>query len=205
MTAIDLEKATHTAQVAALKSLIGYFFDAINASDPKGLQKLFYPGARVGILKQEPPRAPAAEGEEAPLATATVTSSEKGNATGPEKLVVVIRTDIETFVKLLEDGEKKRREGGGGGGEGGKKGGPDVIREVPDLDKTEVRTDGLFATAWCPFRVYFDGVLHHYGTFVFTFGYVQLDAGVDSWIWRIEGLTQSYRRTIGWEGAREEL
>lgn len=196
MTAIDLEKATHITHVAALKNLIGYFFDAINASDPKQLQKLFYPGARVGILKQEPPRAPPAEDDDALASTATVTSS--GKAEQQERLVVVIRTDIETFVKLLEDGEKKRREGGSSGG-------PDVIREVPDLDQTEVRTDGLFATAWCPFRVYFDGVLHHYGTFVFTFGHVQMGAGAESWMWRIEGLTQSYRRTVGWEGAGEEL
>ncbi|PSR87320.1 hypothetical protein BD289DRAFT_432517 [Coniella lustricola] len=199
MTATDLDTAAH---VAALKTLIQRFFDAINAADPKRLQRLFYPGARVGILRQEPARAPLRAQDDD-------LKQEKKEEEVEEKLVVVIRTDIETFVKLLEDGEKKRREEGDDGG-GGKGNGPDVIKEVPDLKLAEVRIDGLFATAWCPFRVYFDGVLHHYGTFVYTFGHLLerdlggegKNEGENDWAWRIEGLTQSYRRTVGWEGAR---
>ncbi|KUI61744.1 hypothetical protein VP1G_08906 [Cytospora mali] len=71
-----------------------------------------------------------------------------------EKLTVVIRTSIEEFVRLIEDGQKKR------------KGRLPVLHETPDLDATEVRVDALFGVAWSPFRVTFDGVLHHYGTMV---------------------------------------
>lgn len=53
--------------------------------------------------------------------------------------------------------------------------------------------DALFACAWSPFKVTFDGVLHHYGTMVYTLG--KGDGGE----WKIEGLTQNYRRTPGWD------
>jgi len=52
---------------------------------------------------------------------------------------------------------------------------------------------GGFATAWSPFRVTFDGVLHHYGVMAYTLGRDGLGG------WRVEGLTQSYRRTPGWD------
>lgn len=52
--------------------------------------------------------------------------------------------------------------------------------------------DSLFACAWTPFKVLFDGTLHHYGTIVYTLG------KEESGVWKIEGLTQNYRRTPGW-------
>lgn len=164
MTAIDLELVD---DIEAIKALIQAFFDSINAADPKALQSHFFPSAGLTILRQDPPRDP--------TTTTTTTSSS-------EKLTAVIRTTIERFVKLIEDGQKRRPPGEG-----------PVLREAPDLGATDVKVDGLFATAWSPFTVTFDGVLHHYGTMVYTLG---KDGGEG---WRIEGLTQHYRRTVGWD------
>lgn len=60
-------------------------------------------------------------------------------------------------------------------------------------DSTNVNLDHLFAAAWSPFRVTFDQVLHHYGEISYTLG------KNESGEWKIEGLTQNYRRTPGWE------
>lgn len=177
MTEIDLQ---HAQDAAAIKALIQAFFDSINASDPKGLQSHFFPKAGLTIIRQDPPRAP----ETSAGAGADVEEDED-----EEKLTVVIRTDIETFVKLIEDGEKRRK---------GQPPGP-VLHEAPDLGATEVKMDALFATAWSPFKVTFDGVLHHYGTMVYTLGKIGVGAGgTEVKEWRIEGLTQNYRRTPGW-------
>lgn len=62
-----------------------------------------------------------------------------------------------------------------------------------------MKLDSLFASAWSPFKVTFDGVLHHYGTMVYTLG---KDEGGK---WKIEGLTQSYRRTPGWDADDSEI
>lgn len=105
---------------------------------------------------------------------------------------MVIRTTIEQFVKLIEDGEKRRK---------GQPPGP-VLHEAPDLDATDVKIEGLFGVAWSPFTVTFDGVLHHYGTMVYTVG----KTGSGAKEWKIEGLTQNYRRTPGWpEGHASEV
>lgn len=72
------------------------------------------------------------------------------------------------------------------------------IKETPDLEATDVKVDALFGMAWSPFKVTFDGVLHHYGTIVYTL--VKVEGK-----WTIEGLTQNYRRTVGWEAEREFL
>lgn len=83
------------------------------------------------------------------------------------------------------------------------------VHEVPNLDATDVKVDGLFGQAWCPFTVTFDGVLHHYGYFSYTFGKIvekseyKGDMKGDKKRWRFEGLTQDYRRTPGWEGVDE--
>lgn len=55
-----------------------------------------------------------------------------------------------------------------------------------------MKTDNLFGQVWSPFKVTFDGILHHYGSLAYTV--VKVDGK-----WKIEGLTQNYRRTPGWE------
>lgn len=176
MTAID-NKITDDIQ--AIKALVQAFFDSINAADTKALASHFFPSAGLTIIRQDPPLDPEASGD---------TSS----GSHDEKLTVVIRTTIEQFVKLIDDGEKRRK---------GQPPGP-VIHEWPELDITEVKIDALFAVAWAPFKVTFDGVLHHYGTMVYTLGKTRSD----STEWKIEGLTQNYRRAPGWpEGHSSEF
>lgn len=164
--------------VEAIKALIRSFFDAINASDPKALQALCAPKTNLTIIRQDPPRPPPAHSRWAELPQAQVRVSKVVEK--DEKITVVLRCDIETFVKLIEDGNKRRH------------GRLPEIHEAADLEATDIKVDELFASAWSPFRVTFDGVLHHFGTFVYTFGRVD-----GSWVF--EGLTQNYRRTPGWE------
>ncbi|KUI74358.1 hypothetical protein VM1G_09870 [Cytospora mali] len=192
MTAINTKLAE---DVKAIKTLIQAIFDAINAADAKALQAHFFPSANLTIIRQDPPLAPAgpAGASTAPAAPAARDGNAQEEAGGgEEKLTVVIRTSIEEFVRLIEDGQKKR------------KGRLPVLHEAPDLDATEVRVDALFGVAWSPFRVTFDGVLHHYGTMVYTLGRVDAGeggkgkAGGGEKVWRVEGLTQNYRRTPGW-------
>lgn len=173
MTEIDQQ---HAQDVEAIKALIQAFFDSINAADPKALRSHFFPSAGLTIIRQDPPR---------PAETSADADGSAGGGQEEEKLTVVMRTDIETFVKLIEDGERRRR---------GQPPGP-VLHEAPDLGATDVRIDALFATAWSPFRVTFDGVLHHYGTMAYTLGKAGADVVKE---WKIEGLTQNYRRTPGW-------
>ncbi|KAJ4417244.1 hypothetical protein N0V82_006277 [Gnomoniopsis sp. IMI 355080] len=168
MTAIN---TTITDDIRAIKALIQAFFDSINAADTKALASHFFPSAGLTIIRQDPPRDPEAPGGDASTAK-------------DEKLTVVIRTTIEQFVKLIDDGQKRRD---------GQPPGP-VIHEWPELDITDIKIDALFAVAWSPFKVTFDGALHHYGTMVFTLG----KTGSDSKEWKIEGLTQNYRRAPGW-------
>lgn len=188
MTAIDLE---HVDNVEAIKALIQAFFDSINAADAKALQSHFFPSAGLTIIRQDPPREPSSSLSSSPSPSLLSSSSSSSlstaachDATAPasEKLTVVIRTTIENFVKLIEDGQRRRPPGG------------PVIHEAPALDATEVKIDVLFAMAWAPFTVTFDGVLHHYGTMVYTLG------KKDDAEWKIEGLTQNYRRAPGWDG-----
>jgi hypothetical protein len=157
----------------AIKLLIQKFFDAINAADTDALGSHFFANANLTILRQEPPL---------PLLP-----TDSRVTTDKQDIKVVMRTTIEKFIALLEDG-KKRREG---------EPGPE-LHEAPDLDGTDVKIDASFASAWSPFRVTFDGVLHHYGVMVYTLG-------KDNEVWKIEGLTQSYRRTPGWEGSQSVL
>lgn len=203
MTAID---AQHAEEVHAIKALIQAFFDAINAEDIKGLQAKFLPKANLTIIRQDPPlphgdHLAAAGGgggegggaDDSTTNTAAAAAEEKDK--DKENLTVVIRTPIETFIKLLEDSQRRRR---------GRPG--PALRETPDLAAAEVRVDGLFGAAWCPFEVTFDGVLHHYGTMVYTLGRVAAvegaaGEGVGGREWRVEGLTQNYRRTPGWAAA----
>lgn len=171
MTAFN---AQLTEDVKAIRALIQAFFDAINAADTKALQAQFFPSANLTIIRQDPPLAPGADAQGAE----------------EDKLTVLIRTPIEKFIKLVEDGQKRRKG----------RPGPD-LHETPDLDATEVAIDALFGVAWSPFKVTFDGVLHHYGTMVYTLG--KLDAGDGKKEWRVEGLTQNYRRTPGWPAEGE--
>jgi hypothetical protein len=90
---------------------------------------------------------------------------------------------IEQFIALIEEGQKRRK------GKPGPK-----LHEAPNLNETAVTVDALFASAVSPFTVTFDGVLHHYGQMVFNFW---KDGGEDDW--RIQNVTQIYRRTPGWE------
>ncbi|KKY39496.1 hypothetical protein UCDDA912_g00479 [Diaporthe ampelina] len=181
MTAIE---AQHFEDTKAIKALIQAFFDSINAVDTKALESHFLPAANLTIIRQDPPL-PAD-----PEQTAGAPGDEK-------KLTVVIRTTIEQFVKLIDDSEKRRK---------GQPPGP-VLHESPDLDATEVKVDALFGTAWSPFRVTFDGVLHHYGTMAYTLGKTEAGAaGGGGRGWKIAGLTQNYRRTPGWpEGETSEF
>ncbi|ROW13357.1 hypothetical protein VPNG_05499 [Cytospora leucostoma] len=192
MTAIDAQLAD---EVKAIKALIQSFFDAINAADTRALQSHFVPSADLTIIRQDPPLPHgtpiSSSSSSSPGAGALATQVEDEEE---ERLTVVIRTTIEKFIKLLDD-DKKRREG---------RPGP-ALHETPDLDATEVRVDALFAVAWSPFEVTFDGALHHYGTMVYTLGRVD-DVGGGRKGWRVEGLTQNYRRTPGWpEGGGESL
>ncbi|KAF2110900.1 hypothetical protein BDV96DRAFT_583117 [Lophiotrema nucula] len=166
--------------VEAIKALIQKFFDAINAADTEALGERFYANANLTIIRQEPPLSPSSSNHPAYTSLPVPEVPSLVNE-GKEELKVMIRTTIEKFIALLEEG-KKRREG---------KPGPELF-EAPDLDSTDVKIDHLFSTAWSPFRVTFDGVLHHYGVMVYTFG----KEGDE---WKIEALTQSYRRTPGWE------
>lgn len=202
MTAIDTQVAE---DAGAIKALIQAFFDAINAADTEALQSCFFPGANLTIIRQDPALPPPPPGGEEEAITTGQQQRESTEDDKKKKLTVVIRTSIEEFVRLLEDG-KKRREG---------KPGP-VLHEAPDLEATEVRTDGLFGVAWSPFRVTFDGVLHHYGTMAYTLGQrlVEEEGGGEKQeqgqmqkqrrVWRVEGLTQNYRRTPGWSVAEGE-
>lgn len=167
--------STAASESKSVKSLIDSFFAAINASDTKALQALFFPSASLTILRQDPPL---------PKPKSSSHQSADSN-----KVTVVIRTDIEAFIKLIEEGEKKRKREG--------KKGPELV-ETPDLDKTKVEVDAGFGMAWSPFEVTFDGVLHHYGTMVYTLGKTPNGEHAGREEWRIEGLTQSYRRTPGW-------
>ncbi|KIW01197.1 uncharacterized protein PV09_07246 [Verruconis gallopava] len=175
---------------AAIKSLISSFFDAINAADTQALQALFVEQAHVVIVRQDPPLPPPSCLNES-VSPKHRCEGKPGRESAPrgageETLTVVIRTSIERFVKLLEEG-KKRREGRP----------VPVIDEKPDLVATDIKVDGLFGVAWSPFQVTFDGVLHHYGTMVFTVG--KMTSRIGKKEWKIEGLTQNYRRTPGWE------
>ncbi|KAK7739230.1 hypothetical protein SLS53_005868 [Cytospora paraplurivora] len=189
MTAIDAQLAE---EVKAIKALIQSFFDAINAADTKALQSHFAPSADLTIIRQDPPLPHGAPGSPGAGAATRAEEEEEEEKEKEERLTVVTRTTIEKFVKLLDD-DKKRREG--------RPGPVPVLRETPDLDATAVRVDALFAAAWGPFEVTFDGVLHHYGTIVYTLG--RVGAGARGEGWRVEGLTQSYRRTPGWPGGGE--
>lgn len=171
MTAIE---AQHFEDSRAIKALIQGFFDSINAADTKALGSHFFPAANLTIIRQDPPLAPP--------------GPERAAGAPDDKLTVVIRTTIEQFVKLIDDAEKRRK---------GQPPGP-VLHESPDLDATDVKVDALFGVAWSPFKVTFDGVLHHYGTMVYTLGKTEAAGGGGRKEWRIEGLTQNYRRTPGW-------
>lgn len=176
MTAIESQ---NYEDIRAIKALIQAFFDSINAADTKALKSHFLPAANLTIIRQDPPL-PADPEQRADAAAA---------GGDDEKLTVVIRTNIEQFVKLIDDGEKRRK---------GQPPGP-VLHESPDLDATDVKVDALFAVAWSPFRVTFDGVLHHYGTMVYTVGKTEAGAaGSGGREWKIANLTQNYRRTPGW-------
>ncbi|KAJ0107418.1 hypothetical protein J7T55_009383 [Diaporthe amygdali] len=171
MTAVE---AQHFEDTKAIKALIQAFFDSINAADSKALKSHFFPAANLTIIRQDPPLPADSERERADAAD--------------EKLTVVLRTTIEKFVKLIDDGEKRRK---------GQPPGP-VLHESPDLDATDVKVDALFGSAWSPFRVTFDGVLHHYGIMVYTLGKTEVPEGGGKREWKIEGVTQNYRRTPGW-------
>lgn len=162
MTATTLDSET----ADSIKSVISRFFDAVNASDTKALQKTFLPSANLVILRQDPPAKPSS-----PLPDAD------------NKVTVVIRTSIETFIKMINDAERKRKESG--------KKGP-KLHEQPDLDNTDIKLDSGLAMAWSPFEVFFDDKLHHYGTMIYVMA-------KQSGEWKIDGLTQNYRRTPGWE------
>lgn len=178
MTELD----QHHEDISAIKKLIQNFFNAINASDTKALGSHFFPTANLTIIRQEPPRNPSPSYHPSfsgiPIPSTTISSSPASESN--EKLQVVIRTTIEKFIFLIDEGQKHRKPGG------------PVLDEQPDLENTDVKIDGLFGVAWSPFRVTFDGVLHHYGVMAFT-------VGKDGGGWKIEGLTQSYRRTLGWD------
>ena len=175
-----------TPDVQAIKALIQKFFDAINDADTKALGTNFEsPDATLTIVKQDPPLNPSSSNYPQYTSIPTPPAATSSSSTEEKSVKVVIRTTIERFIALLDAG-KKRREGQ-----------PDLnIKETPDLEATDVRVDALFGMAWSPFKVTFDGVLHHYGTIVYT---VVKKEGE----WKIEGLTQNYRRTEGWEGESE--
>ncbi|KAL1610369.1 hypothetical protein SLS60_002036 [Paraconiothyrium brasiliense] len=180
MTAIK-----ETPDIHAIKMLIQSFFDRINDSDAKGLGELFIAKANLTIIRQDPARDPLSNSPWSSLTLPRNAATICHDDEEEEKLTVVLRTSIENFVKIIEDGEKRRDPTK-----------PTTkVHEAPDLESTDVKVDHLFGAAWSPFRVTFDGVLHHYGTFAFTFGKVDDGSGKS---WRVEGLTQNYRRTKGW-------
>lgn len=170
----------HHADITAIKSLIQHFFDAINASDTKALGTHFFPTATLTIIRQEPPRNPSSSYYPQYASLPVPKTQSSSTSSKDEKLEVVMRTTIEKFIALLDEGQKHREPGQG-----------PVLHEAPDLERTEVKLDALLGSAWSPFSVTFDGVLHHYGVMCFTVG----KGGGE---WKIEGLTQSYRRTVGW-------
>lgn len=186
MTAVE---ASEFEDTRAIKALIQGFFDSINAADTKSLETHFLPAANLTIIRQDPPRPADPAAEEGSSAAAD-----------DDKLTVVIRTTIEQFVKLIDESERRRK---------GQPPGP-VLHESPDLDATDVKLDALFGNAWSPFRVTFDGVLHHYGTMVYTLAKTEpadaTGASGGRREWKIAGLTQNYRRTPGWpEGEHSGL
>lgn len=167
-------------EIEAIKALIQNFFHAINASDTHALQTLFAPTANLTMMRQKPARPDPA----ASLVSAPTASDEE-----PGSITRVFSTTIEVFIAMIEEGERKRKRAGAPAGP--------KLHEWPLLEETHVKVDGLFGMAWSPFRVTFDGVLHHYGQFVYTMGKVGVEGG--SRKWRVEALTQSYRSTPGWE------
>jgi ketosteroid isomerase-like protein len=182
--------------VRAIKALIQTFFDAINDADTKALEATFAdPTSTLTIVKQDPPLPPAAKGYDqfASIPVPEAAPAQQEREQEAETAKVVMRVTIDAFCQLIEKGKKKWE------------GRPDLhIHEQPDLDATGVRVDALFATAWSPFRVTFDGVLHHYGVLVYNC--VKVDGGDDGAggkVWKIEGATQSYRRAPGWEAERD--
>lgn len=188
--------------VEAIKALIQAFFDRVNDNDPAGLQALFVPNANLTILRQDPPRPPPSSSFAVSLPLPSQTSPPSSEA--KEKISQIFQSSIESFIKMIEDGNKRKKPGQP----------VPTVHEVPNLDAADVKVDHLFAQAWCPFAVTFDGVLHHYGFFAYTFGKTvekseydgkEEKAGSGKKMWRFEGLTQNYRRTPGWdsEGASE--
>ncbi|SMR41895.1 unnamed protein product [Zymoseptoria tritici ST99CH_1A5] len=102
----------------------------------------------------------------------------------PDSRISAVNTfSIEQFIALIEEGQKQRK------GKPGPK-----LHEAPALSETQVTVDALFATAVSPFTVTFDGVLHHYGQMIFNFWKES-----EKTDWRIQSVTQNYRRTPGWE------
>ncbi|KAK4503831.1 hypothetical protein PRZ48_004746 [Zasmidium cellare] len=185
--------------IEAIKALIQSFFDRVNDNDPPGLQTLFAPNAHLTILRQDPPRAPPSSSSGASLPQPKA-PTEPDSKDDEDKISLVYQSTIESFIKLIEDGNRRKKPGD--------KPVP-TVHEVPNLDATDVKIDGLFAQAWCPFTVTFDGVLHHYGFFAYTFGKTRErseykgESGGEGKRWRFEGLVQDYRRTPGWEGESE--
>ncbi|KAF2170171.1 hypothetical protein M409DRAFT_51921 [Zasmidium cellare ATCC 36951] len=188
--------------IEAIKGLIQAFFDRVNANDPPGLQALFVPNAHLTILRQDPPRPPPPSSSGAYLPQPPTPTPIKEQEEQDNKISLIYQSTIEAFIKLIQDGNRRKKPGD--------KPVP-TVHEVPNLAATDVRVDGDFAQAWCPFTVTFDGVLHHYGFFAYTFGKTrERSVGKDGGEgegkrkeWRFEGLTQDYRRTPGWEGDGE--
>lgn len=210
-----------SADIRAIKSLIQDFFDAINAADTKALGHTFLPNGTLAIIRQDPPRNPTSGSGSSSSGSGSGTAEQEDyypqyaalpTPTGPsptgsdnhdsntattaseeQKITVVMRSSIEKFIKLIDEASRKRREGGA----------PDLkIVETPDLDATDVKVDALFGMAWSPFKVTFDGVLHHYGTIVYTLCKKKKKEGEEDG-WKIAGLTQNYRRAVGWEKESE--
>lgn len=186
--------------IEAIKTLIQAFFDRVNENDPPGLQNLFVPNAHLTILRQDPPLPPPDSSAAASLPQPAHPAHSQTSA--DPKISLVYQSPIESFIKMLEDSERRKKPSD--------KPVPKV-HEMPNLDATDVKVDGLFAQAWCPFTVTFDGLLHHYGYFSYTFGKTaekseyegKVKGRGDKKRWRLEGLTQNYRRTPGWEGVGE--
>lgn len=219
-TSITMTQMKESADIRAIKSLIQDFFDAINAADTKALGHTFLPNGTLAIIRQDPPRNPTSGSGSSGSGTGTGTAEQEDyypqyaalpTPTGPpptgsdnhdsnttttaseeQKISVIMRSSIEKFIKLIDEASRKRREGGA----------PDLkIVETPDLDATDVKVDALFGMAWSPFKVTFDGVLHHYGTIVYTLCKKKKEGEEDGW--KIAGLTQNYRRAVGWEKESE--
>lgn len=109
-----------TPDIKAIKAAIQTFFDSINAADTKALLASFLPSANLTIIRQDPPRQPTADFPTlcSPSSHPLPSISDKDEA----KLTVVLRTSIENFVQLIEDGQKRRKG----------KPGPQLF-EAPDL------------------------------------------------------------------------